>query len=103
MGLVPEIETCDAILQAWYGGESGSQAVAGVLFGDYDPSGKLPITFYKNVKLLPDFEDYSIKGCTYRFKSDPLFPLWFWIRYTTFSVDSTQISKTEIKMREALI
>ena len=57
MALVPETETCDAILQAWYSGESGGQAVADVLFGDYNPSGKLPVTFYKNINQLPDFED----------------------------------------------
>ena len=53
IGLVPETESCDAILQAWYGGESGGQAVADVLFGDYNPSGKLPITFYKTLISYP--------------------------------------------------
>ena len=96
MGLIPETESCDAILQAWYAGESGGQAIADVLFGDYNPSGKLPITFYKNVQQLPDFEDYSMKGRTYRFMSDPLFPFGFGLSYTTFSIGYAHISKTEI-------
>ncbi len=103
MGLVPETETCDAILQAWYGGESGGQAVADVLFGDYNPSGKLPITFYKNIKQLPDFEDYSMKGRTYRFMSDPLFPFGFGLSYTNFSIGKAKISKTKIKSGESTI
>jgi beta-glucosidase len=86
IALVPETESCDAILQAWYPGESGGQAVADVLFGDFNPSGKLPVTFYKNMKQLPDFEDYSMKGRTYRFMSDPLFPFGFGLSYTTFSI-----------------
>ena len=100
IGLVPETESCDAILQAWYGGESGGQAVADVLFGDYNPSGKLPITFYKNIQQLPDFEDYSMKGRTYRFMSDPLFPFGFGLSYTTFSIGNAKISKTTIKKDE---
>jgi beta-glucosidase len=102
MGLVPETETCDAILQAWYGGESGGQAVADVLFGDFNPSGKLPITFYKNIQQLGDFEDYSMKGRTYRFMSDPLFPFGFGLSYTTFSVGEAKFSKTSIKADETI-
>jgi beta-glucosidase len=102
MGLVPETETCDAILQAWYGGESGGQAVADVLFGDYNPSGKLPVTFYKNVDQLADFEDYSMKGRTYRYMSDPLYPFGFGLSYTTFSIGDAKISKTEIKKDESI-
>jgi len=97
IGLVPETETCDAILQAWYSGESGGQAIADVLFGDYNPAGKLPITFYKNIQQLPDFENYSMTGRTYRFMSDPLFPFGFGLSYTTFSIGSAEIGKTEIK------
>jgi beta-glucosidase len=102
IGLVPETESCDAILQAWYGGESGGQAVADVLFGDYNPSGKLPITFYKNMKQLSDFEDYSMKGRTYRFMSDPLFPFGFGLSYTTFSIGEAKLNKTSIKSDESL-
>ncbi|MRR19027.1 glycoside hydrolase family 3 protein [bacterium] len=96
LGLVPETENCEAILQAWYAGESGGQAVADVLFGDYNPSGKLPVTFYKSIDQLPDFEDYSMNGRTYRYMSDPLFPFGFGLSYTTFSVGTAQILKNEI-------
>ena len=97
IGMVPETESCDAILQAWYSGEQGGQAVADVVFGNYNPSGKLPITFYKNIDQLPGFEDYSMKGRTYRYMSDPLFPFGFGLSYTTFSIGNTQLNKTEIK------
>jgi beta-glucosidase len=96
IALTPETETCDAILQAWYGGESGGQAVADVLFGDYNPSGKLPVTFYKNSKQLPDFENYSMKGRTYRYMSDPLFPFGFGLSYTTFAIGTAEISENKI-------
>lgn len=96
IGFLPETETCDAILQAWYGGESGGQAVADVLFGDYNPSGKLPVTFYRDSKQLPDFENYSMKGRTYRYMSDPLFPFGFGLSYTTFSIGTAEISRNKI-------
>ncbi|RPH97302.1 MAG: glycoside hydrolase family 3 protein, partial [Calditrichaeota bacterium] len=96
IALVPETESCDAILQAWYGGESGGQAAADVLFGDYNPSGKLPITFYKSLQQLPDFEDYSMKGRTYRYMSDPLFPFGFGLSYTKFAIGEARVDKTEI-------
>ena len=87
VALTPELESCDAIVQAWYGGEQGGQAVAEVLFGDYNPSGKLPITFYKNVNQLPDFLDYTMKGRTYRyFDGEPLFPFGYGLSYTTFQI-----------------
>ena len=102
IGLVPETESCDAILQAWYGGESGGQAVADVLFGDYNPSGKLPVTFYKNINQLSNFEDYSMKGRTYRYMSDPLFPFGFGLSYTSFSIGNANISNNSIKANESL-
>lgn len=102
IALAPETETCDAILQAWYGGESGGQAAADVLFGDYNPAGKLPITFYKNLGQLPDFEDYSMMGRTYRYMSDPLFPFGFGLSYTTFTVGEATLSKTSIKADESI-
>ena len=89
MGLVPETESCDAILQAWYPGEEGGNAIADVLLGEVSPSGKLPLTFYKNVEQLPDFEDYSMRGRTYRyFEGEPLFPFGFGLSYTTFDYGS---------------
>ena len=96
VGLVPETETCDAILQAWYAGESGGQAIADVLFGDYNPSGKLPVTFYRSIQQLSGFEDYSMKGRTYRYMSDPLFPFGFGLSYTTFSIGQANIYSNEI-------
>ena len=102
IALVPETESCDAILQAWYGGESGGQAVADVLFGDYNPSGKLPVTFYKSMKQLSDFEDYSMKGRTYRYMSDPLFPFGFGLSYTTFSIGDAKFSNTSIKSNDSI-
>jgi beta-glucosidase len=98
IGLVPETESCDAILQAWYGGESGGQAVADVLFGDYNPSGKLPITFYKDTTQFGGFEDYSMKGRTYRYMtSDPLFQFGYGLSYTSFSIGDARVSNTQIK------
>ncbi len=96
IGMVPETESCDAILQAWYSGEQGGQAVADVLFGNYNPSGKLPITFYKNIEQLPGFEDYSMKGRTYRYMSDPLFPFGYGLSYTNFSIGNAQLNKTTL-------
>ena len=87
VGLEPEADNADAILQAWYPGEMGGRAVADVLYGDYNPSGKLPITFYRHDSDLPDYEDYSMSNRTYRyFKGDALFPFGYGISYTTFDV-----------------
>ena len=62
-----EKENMNAILEAWYPGQEGGNAIADILFGDYTPGGKLPVTFYKSVNDLPDFENYSMKGHTYRY------------------------------------
>lgn len=100
IGLEPEIQSCDAILQAWYPGQAGGQAVAEVLFGDYNPSGRLPVTFYKNVNQLPDFEDYNMTGRTYRyFKGEPLFPFGHGLSYTTFAYGDIQ-APTSAKVSE---
>jgi beta-glucosidase len=102
IGMVPETASCDAILQAWYGGESGGQAVADVLFGDYNPSGKLPVTFYRDTTQLADFEDYSMKGRTYRYMTaDPLFHFGYGLSYTSFSFGNAQLSKAAIKNNES--
>ena len=102
IALVPETESCDAILQAWYAGESGGQAVADVLFGDYNPSGKLPVTFYRSLQQLSDFEDYSMDGRTYRYMSDPLFPFGFGMSYTSFSIGNAEMDKTTISAPESV-
>lgn len=87
VALTPELETCDAILQAWYPGEQGGHAVADVLFGDYNPCGKLPVTFYKDDSQLPPFDDYLMAGRTYRyFNGEPLFPFGYGLSYTTFAL-----------------
>ena len=92
IGLEPETQSCDAILQAWYPGQAGGQAVAEVLFGDYNPAGRLPVTFYKNVDQLPDFEDYNMTGRTYRyFQGEPLFPFGHGLSYTTFTYGDVQL------------
>ncbi len=89
MGLVSESQYADAIVQAWYGGEKGGAAVADVLFGDYNPGGKLPVTFYQNVEQLPDYEDYRMAGRTYRyFQGKPLFPFGYGLSYTTFQTSA---------------
>lgn len=102
IALTPETESCDAILQAWYGGQSGGQAVADVLFGDYNPSGKLPVTFYKSSDQLKDFEDYSMKGRTYRFMNDALFPFGFGLSYTTFKISEAKLLNREIKANDSV-
>jgi beta-glucosidase len=93
IALEPETETCDAIVQAWYAGQEGGTAVADVLFGDYNPSGKLPVTFYKNSNQLPDYEDYSMKGRTYRYFDDALFPFGYGLSYTQFELDEPYITR----------
>ena len=97
LGLVPETETCDAILQAWYPGQEGGTAIADVLFGEVNPSGKLPVTFYKNVDQLPDVEDYNMEGHTYRyFRGEPLYPFGFGLSYTTFSYGEAKVKGKKI-------
>ena len=91
IALKPETESCDAIVQAWYPGQEGGTAVADVLFGDYNPGGKLSVTFYKDDSQLPDYEDYSMKGRTYRYFSDPLFAFGYGLSYTTFEVGEANI------------
>ncbi len=103
MGLVPETQSCEAILQAWYPGQAGGTAIANVLFGNYNPSGKLPVTFYKNVKQIPDFEDYSMKGRTYRFMTEkPLFPFGFGLSYSTFTIGEAKVFNDEINKNESV-
>lgn len=98
-----ENEHVDAILNAWYGGQEGGTAVADVLFGDYNPAGRLPITFYKSVDQLPDFQDYSMKGRTYRYMTQtPLYPFGYGLSYTTFAYSNGALSKTKIAANESV-
>lgn len=87
----------DAILNAWYGGQEGGTAVADILFGDYNPSGRLPITFYKSVDQLPDFQDYNMQGRTYRYMTqEPLYPFGYGLSYTTFDFRNAKLSQNKI-------
>ena len=93
MGLEPETESCEAILQAWYPGEEGGHAIADVLYGDVAPSGKLPVTFYRHTADIPDYEDYAMKGRTYRyFEGYPLWAFGFGLSYTTFEYGEARVS-----------
>jgi beta-glucosidase len=96
IAMVPELETCDAILQWWYAGEQGGTALADVLTGRYNPSGKLPVTFYKSTDDLPDFLDYTMRNRTYRyFTGEPLFPFGHGLSYTSFA-----FSKPTVKVSD---
>jgi len=87
-----------AILDAWYPGEEGGTAIADVLFGDYNPGGRLPVTFYKSVEQLPPFTDYRMEGRTYRyFKGAPLYPFGFGLSYTNFKYEDLRLSARRVK------
>ena len=89
---------CNAILQAWYGGEGGAQAVGEILNGDCNPSGKLPVTFYASTDQLPDFMDYNMEGRTYRyFRGKPLYQFGYGLSYTTFAYGKGKLSKKSVK------
>ncbi len=98
IALEREADLCDAILQAWYPGQAGGDAIASVLFGDYNPAGRLPVTFYRNTAQLPDFEDYSMKGRTYRYMTEkPLFPFGHGLSYSHFEYGDARSSHAEMK------
>ncbi|MGN6266298.1 MAG: glycoside hydrolase family 3 C-terminal domain-containing protein [Ginsengibacter sp.] len=98
-----EQQNIPAIVNAWYGGEAAGTAVADMLFGDYSPSGRLPVTFYKSDDDLPPFDDYSMQNRTYRyFKGTPLYPFGFGLNYTKFVYSNLKLSKTKIKKNEAI-
>jgi beta-glucosidase len=83
-----------AIVEAWYPGQAGGTALADVLFGDYNPAGRLPVTFYKSADQLPPFTDYSMKGRTYRyFAGEPLFPFGYGLSYTTFAYRNLKVPR----------
>ena len=98
-----ENDNLDAILNAWYGGQEGGTAVADILFGDYNPGGRLPVTFYKSVDQLPDFEDYSMKGRTYRyFTQEPLYPFGYGLSYTSFDYKNAKLSANQISKDQSV-
>jgi beta-glucosidase len=99
IALTPELETCDAILQWWYGGEQGGTALADVLFGDVNPSGKLPVTFYKSTDELPDFLDYTMKNRTYRYYTgEVLFPFGYGLSYTQFEIGKPVYKNNKVRV-----
>lgn len=93
-----DINLADAILVAWYPGQSGGKAIADVVFGDYNPAGRLPVTFYKSVDDIPDFTNYNMEGRTYRyFKGEPLFAFGFGLSYTKFAYSNVRVGKKKLK------
>lgn len=93
----------DALIQAWYPGQEGGIAVADVLFGDFNPSGKLPVTFYKNTAQLPEFTDYNMDNRTYRyFKGEPMYAFGFGMSYTNFEFGQAKLSKNSIKKGQSI-
>lgn len=99
IALKPESEQCDAIVQAWYAGMQGGTAVAEVLYGKTNPSGKLPVTFYSSSDQLGDFEDYNMEGRTYRYirNFNPLYPFGYGLSYTSFNIGDAKLSSTTMK------
>jgi len=94
----------DAILLAWYPGEQGGNAVADLIFGDENPSGKLPVTFYKSVNDLPPYDDYSMQGRTYRyFSGETLFPFGYGLSYADFEYISATSNRTEYEAGEEIL
>lgn len=86
-------ENIPAIIQAWYPGEEGGNALADVIFGDYNPAGRLPVTFVKSVNDLPEFTDYAMEGRTYRYMTkEPLYPFGYGLSYTKFSYDKLSVN-----------
>jgi beta-glucosidase len=99
-----ENENIPAIVEAWYPGQAAGTAIANVLFGDYNPAGRLPVTFYKSVSQLPAFNNYSMTGRTYRyFKGKPLYPFGFGLSYTTFSYKNLKLAKKILHKNDSTI
>jgi beta-glucosidase len=96
-------DIADAILFAWYPGQEGGNAIADVIFGDVNPSGKLPVTFPASTAQLPPYEDYAMQGRTYRYmKETPLYPFGFGLSYTGFRFGSLELSVSEIKQGQSV-
>ncbi len=99
-----EDENIPAIMNAWYGGQSAGDAIADVLFGDYNPAGRLPVTFYRSDSDLPAFSDYDMTGRTYRyFKGDALYPFGYGLSYTTFKYDQLKVPASVAKGKKITV
>jgi beta-glucosidase len=93
----------EAILDAWYAGEEGGAAIAQTLAGTNNPAGRLPVTFYKGVEQLPDFEDYAMKSRTYRyFTGEPLYPFGYGLSYSKFEYSGLKLSRSELQAGDPL-
>ncbi|NBW35224.1 MAG: glycoside hydrolase family 3 protein [Cytophagia bacterium] len=103
MNLTEVHELADAVLLVWYPGQEGGNAVADIVFGKISPSGRLPITFPKSLDQLPAYEDYTMKGRTYRYmEAEPMYPFGFGLSYTQFEYSNLTLSKNTIKKNEKL-
>ena len=101
MNLAEVHELADAVLLIWYPGEEGGNAVADIIFGNTSPSGRLPITFPKSLDQLPAYEDYSMKGRTYRYmEAEPLYPFGYGLSYTTFAYSDIKVSSATVKKNQ---
>jgi beta-glucosidase len=99
-----ENDNIPAIIETWYGGQAAGSALADVIFGDYNPGGRLPVTFYKSINDLPDFSDYKMNNRTYRyFKGEPLYPFGYGLSYTTFKYSKLNVPKTFITGDTSLV
>lgn len=98
-----EQDNLDAIVETWYGGEKGGEALADVLIGRYNPAGRLPVTFYKSINDIPAFDDYSMEGKTYRYVNKPvLYPFGFGLSYTSFAYSGLTLSSQMLTAKSAL-
>ncbi len=103
MNLSEVHEIADAVLLAWYPGEEGGNAVADIIFGKVSPSGRLPVTFPKSLDQLPPYEDYSMKGRTYRYMTaEPMYPFGFGLSYTKFEYSNLRMANADIKRNESI-
>ena len=103
LGLRWAQDNLPALLVAWYPGQQGGSAVADVLFGDANPAGRLPVTFYESVAQLPAFDDYHMEGRTYRyFRGEPVYPFGFGLSYTKFEYSALQVSRPRLGARDTV-
>jgi beta-glucosidase len=103
MNLAEVHEVADAVLLVWYGGEEGGNAIADIIFGKASPSGRLPITFPKSLNQLPPYEDYSMKGRTYRYmQEEPMYPFGFGLSFTKFNYSDIKLSSPTVKKGQSV-